>query len=155
MNAKQFLKSKGIITDDNNQWIVKFDTGVSLDIGNLMEQFSLQDQKPNPISLSNIQDQLPWTIKYSKDFRANPQVHKDFSHALIHTIKASGKIAGYIDDLDHRSVNSIPANKLADYISDLVICAMRMANESPVGKFDLHAAVERRLETKNEIQLKR
>ncbi len=100
-------------------------------------------------TIRNIQKQLPWTIKYSRDFRANPQSHKDFSHALIHTIKASGKISATIDDLDHRRecVENYPK-----FIADLVICAMRMANTAPE-PFDLQEAVIERLESKNEVKL--
>ena len=105
------------------------------------------------MDIKEIQDQLPWTIKYSSDFRANPQPHKDFTHALIHIIKACGHIAEVVDDLDHRKVSEMHSVKFKNYVSDLVICAMRMANTSHIGKFDLQKAVKNRLESKKEVKL--
>lgn len=113
----------------------------------------LQDGKSESQSLKKIQLQLPWTVKYSREFRANPQKHKDFAHGLLHTTKACGKIAGYIDDLDHRMESDMDSEALENYIADLVICAMRMANTGINGRFDLQKAVVRRLETKNEVKL--
>ena len=113
------------------------------------------DLKRNGLSLTELQKQLPWTVKYSGDFRANPQSHKDFAHALLHVTKASGKIASLIDDYDHRRESEMPHIKLEGYIADLVICALRMANTFPGSSIDLQTAVECRLELKNDIQLKR
>ncbi len=101
------------------------------------------------LTLRNIQNQLPWTIKYSRDFHANPQSHKDFAHALTHVLKAAGKLAATVDDLDHRRESQDEYEK---YIADLVICALRMANTAPI-PIDLHSAVINRLESKNEIKL--
>ena len=102
--------------------------------------------------LTDIQKQLPWTVKYSRDFRANPEKHKDFSHALTHTTKASGKIAAFIDDYDHTRNSE---KNVRNQVADLVICAMRMANTYPDGRFDLYNAVIHRLETKNSVKLKK
>ena len=104
------------------------------------------------MELRHIQNQLPWTIKYSRDFRANPQGHKDFTHALIHAQKAAGKLCELVDDLDHRRESDVQPAK---YIADLVVCALRMANTLPGGRIDLQAAVIFRIEDKNEAQLER
>ncbi len=104
------------------------------------------------LTLREIQTNLPWTVHYSQDFRLNPQSHKDFSHALIHTIKACGKISEYIDNLDH-SRESPLSNDLDKYIADIVICALRMANTNPSRIIDLQKSVIERLETKNNIKI--
>ena len=104
------------------------------------------------LTIRDIQKQLPWTIKYSRDFRANPQSHKDFAHALTHLVKASGKIASIVDDLDHRR-ESNELEGYEKYVADLVVCAIRMAKTSPL-PFDLHSAVIERIESKNGVELK-
>lgn len=101
------------------------------------------------LTLKDIQDLLPWTIKYSKDFRNNPQPHKDFTHAVIHVQKALGKVSAMIDDMDHGKGARIDPSP---YVADLVVCALRMANTAP-RKFDLNKAVIERLEKKNGVKL--
>lgn len=104
------------------------------------------------LTLDDLQKQLPWTIKYSRHFKANPQGHKDFAHALIHTLKAAGKLAGIVDDIDHR-MDSTDFSGHENYVADLVLCALRMANTSP-SPFNLHDAVIKRIETKNGVVLR-
>lgn len=101
------------------------------------------------MSLRSLQHSLPWTIKYSRDFKANPQNHKDFAHAAVHTQKALGKICGYIDDMDHRRKSDV---QVVPYVADLIICALRMANTHFM-TIDLQQAVILRLETKNGVKL--
>ncbi len=104
------------------------------------------------VSLRKLQTTLPWTIKYSQDFRSNPQPHKDFAHALVHVSKALGKLQGLVDDMDHDrriAVHASPA-EFGKYVADLVVCALRAANTFPGGKLDLQGAVEERIATKNE-----
>lgn len=98
-------------------------------------------------TLQQLQVTLPWTVKYSIDFRANPQAHKDFAHALHHIYKAGGKLADIVDDFDHRRETDDLRAK--DWLADLVICALRMANTYPGGMIDLQTAVITRLEAKN------
>lgn len=103
-------------------------------------------------SLRQLQVSLPWTIRYSRDFRANPQSHKNFAHALVHVHKAAGKLAALVDDMDHdREVADDPTlrERHAKYIADLVVCALRLANEFPGGHVDLQKAVIERIQTKN------
>lgn len=63
-------------------------------------KISLSDRTSEK-SLRRLQVTLPWTIKYSRDFRLNPQSHKDFTHALIHAQKALGMLAAMVDEIDH------------------------------------------------------
>lgn len=104
-------------------------------------------------SLRKLQTSLPWTIKYSQDFRSNPQTHKDFAHSLVHVAKALGKLMGLVDDMDHDRATALDP-KLAEtygkYVADLVVCALRAANTFPGGKLDLQSAVEQRIKTKND-----
>lgn len=102
--------------------------------------------------LSFLQENLPWTIHYDRDFRASPVEHKDFQHALIHVMKASGKLASIVNDAEHGGTNWLDT-KIDDYLADLVICALRMANTVPGRKVDLARAVVSRIETKNQIVL--
>jgi hypothetical protein len=106
------------------------------------------------VTMREIQTSLPWTIRYSRDFRANPQPHKDFAHGLVHVAKATGKLMALVDDMDHdRQVADDP--KLRDtygkYVADLVVCAMRIANTFPGGVLDLEKAVLDRLREKNPL----
>ena len=103
-------------------------------------------------TIRELQTSLPWTIRYSRDYRANPQPHKDFTHALLHVVKAVGKLQGLADDMDHdREIADNP--KLRDeygkYVADLVVCALRAANVFPGGVLDLQKAVQERITTKN------
>lgn len=103
-------------------------------------------------SLRELQTSLPWTVKYRRDYRANPQSHKDFGHAALHVGKALGHIQGLVDDMDHdREVAADPTlrERYAKYVADLVVCALRMANTFPGGVVDLEAAVIDRIALKN------
>jgi hypothetical protein len=103
-------------------------------------------------TLRELQTNLPWTIRYSRDFRSSPTTHKDFAHALHHVSKAAGKLHALADDMDHdREVadDSTLRERHAKYIADLVVCALRLANTFPGGVVDLERAVVDRIETKN------
>lgn len=103
-------------------------------------------------TIRELQTMLPWTIRYSRDFRASPQPHKDFTHALLHVGKALGKLMALADDMDHdREVADDPTlrERHAKYLADLVVCALRASNMFPGGVVDLQTAVETRITTKN------
>ncbi len=110
------------------------------------------------MTIRELQTTLPWTVRYSSDFRANPQSHKDFAHGLLHIVKAAGYLSALVDDMDHdKSVADQPGLG-ADFqgkIADMVICALRMANTFPGGVIDLQRAVEDRLQSKNNTTLPR
>lgn len=107
-------------------------------------------------TLRELQTNLPWTIRYSQDFRSSPQTHKDFAHAMHHVSKAAGKLHGLTDDMDHdREVadDSTLRDRYGKYVADLVVCALRLANTFPGGTLDLQAAVQDRIENKNGVKL--
>ena len=99
-------------------------------------------------TLQELQSTLPWTVHYHRDFRASPMVHKDFSHALTHVMKAVGKLAAVVNDAEHGG-HDFEHSKVAPYVADLVICALRMANTCPNGVIDLQRVVEERIVAKN------
>ena len=73
----------------------------------------------------------------ASDYPADMQRERQqFAHAMTHAIKALGKIAALVDHADHDRLKSDEARQLADelpkLISDLVRCAARMAETSPV-----------------------
>lgn len=110
------------------------------------------------LTIRELQTSLPWTVRYSADFRANPQSHKDFAHALLHIQKASGALAAFVDDMDHRRETADEADtqeRYGKYLADMVVCALRLANTFPGGVLDLQRAVEDRLESKNSVTLPR
>ncbi len=107
-------------------------------------------------TLRQFQTNLPWTIRYSTDFRATPMTHKDFAHTLHHVSKAAGKLHALADDMDHdRAVADDPKlrEEYSKYIADLVVCALRLANTFPGGIVDLQQAVHDRIENKNSVKL--
>ncbi len=109
-------------------------------------------------TIRELQTSLPWTIKYSCDYRASPLPHKDFAHACHHASKAMGHLHALVDDMDHdRELATDPAlrDRYAKYVADLVVSALRMANTFPGGSIDLEDAVVERIETKNGVTLRR
>lgn len=107
-------------------------------------------------TLRELQTKLPWTIKYSEDFRKSPITHKEFAHALLHVTKATGKLAEFVNDMDHDKNCALdPMNKsgYSQYIADLVICALQLANTFPGQQIDLHDKVVNYIESKNGVKL--
>lgn len=109
------------------------------------------------MSLRELQENQPWSTQpktmYNEAFQQSPIIHKDFQHALVHVVKAAGNLAGVINDSEH-SVDQLPdwelnRYKIQGWVADLVICAMRMANTCPTGKFDLESATLARIKEKN------
>lgn len=89
-----------------------------------------------------------WTdAQYSHEFNTEPQPHRHFTHALLHAAKACGKLAEYVDDLDHKSIRKEGGTPVTVLLADLVICAERMAQTLRVS---LDTAVTLRLETLKE-----
>jgi hypothetical protein len=106
------------------------------------------------LTIRELQTQLPWTVHYHHDFRANPLRHKDFGHALLHVLKAAGKIAAVVNDAEHGG-SDFKLEEIDRYVADLVVCALRMANTCPGRTIDLQRAVEDRIENKNNAELQR
>jgi len=105
-------------------------------------------------TLRELQATLPWTVHYHHDFRASPMAHKDFGHALLHVMKAAGKLAALVNDAEHGGCE-FTAEQTDPYIADLVVCALRMANTCPGRTVDLQRAVIDRIEIKNKTKLPR
>jgi hypothetical protein len=115
---------------------------------------SIEESVGNEVSLREMQLNLPWTIRYSQDYRTSPITHKDFAHALHHVSKAAGRLHGLADDMDHdRQLADDPnlRNQYGKYIADLVICALRCSNVFPGGVIDLQHTVQQRIKQKNVI----
>jgi len=106
------------------------------------------------LTLRELQTQLPWTVHYHRDFRAAPMTHKDFGHALLHVLKAAGKLATVVNDAEHGGSEFKP-EEVDKYVADFVVCALRMANTCPGRTIDLQRAVEDRIEVKNQAELRR
>jgi len=104
------------------------------------------------LTLRELQTQLPWTVHYHHDFRAAPMTHKDFGHALLHILKAAGKIAAVVNDAEHGGSEFKP-EEIDRFIADLVVCALRMANTCPGRTIDLQRSVQERIEQKNDAEL--
>jgi hypothetical protein len=108
------------------------------------------------MNIQDIQLKLPWSAKeYSGPFARNESLHKDFQHALIHIMKATGQLAAMVELGDHHeaSQSTFPNYEVEKYLADIVICAMRMANTNPSGFINLQQAVVRRIESKNGVKL--
>lgn len=106
------------------------------------------------LTIRELQTQLPWTVRYHRDFRASPMSHKDFGHALLHVQKAAGKLAAVVNDAEHGGSDFQP-NEVDRYVADLVVCALRMANTCPGRQIDLQRSVENRIESKNQAELEK
>jgi len=65
------------------------------------------------------------------------------NHALVHMMKALGKVASALNDAEHEG-RGVQANEVENYLADLVICAARFSD----GVVDLGAACAARLEEK-------
>ncbi len=106
--------------------------------------------------LRALQKALPWSIAYSLPFLAasTDLDHLDAQHALLHIYKSMGKLSGLFEKLDHGNDPTDDAvNDVPNLVADLVICALRIANVAPWGRFDLADAVKHRLEVRNGIKL--
>lgn len=103
-------------------------------------------------TLKELQDNLPWGDSYSQEFQDNKQSHRDWNHAVLHVIKAAGKLAALGEELDHRENNPHLGHEetaAVHALADLVICSLRLANVFPVRPIDLESAVLTRLKEKN------
>lgn len=99
-------------------------------------------------TIRELQTSLPWTVHYHRDFRSSAMAHKDFGHALLHITKAAGKLAAVVNDAEHGG-SEFTAAEVDNYVADLVVCALRMANTCPGRIIDLQAVVEARIINKN------
>lgn len=86
------------------------------------------------VNLSN----TPWT---------NPSQDDQRTHAILHAVKAAGKLASILESEGHGGRENEPtAADQPKYAADLVISAIRLAD---VCGFDLEAALKQRQEQRN------
>jgi hypothetical protein len=108
--------------------------------------------------LKQLQAQLPavWTEEsYSDDFQKSEAKDKNFRHALLHLMKAVGKLTEMPEIADHdgATTSSYVAGWAEKYLADVVICAVRMASTHPLGAIDLDRAIRERLQKKMGLTL--
>lgn len=106
------------------------------------------------VTLSEIQKELAktWTLEsYSDEFKAGKLPYRDFDHSLKHVTKATGKLVEMVEEADHGHESSFKTQKVAKYLADLVICAVRMASKYPYGEIDIENAVMARIREKADV----
>lgn len=116
------------------------------------------DESVKHLTLSEIQEDLhrTWTLEsYSAEFRAITLPYRDFQHSLHHVDKALGKLSAMVEEADHNPESAFPIQKSANYIADLVICAIRLASKHPYGEIDIEKAVIDRIREKSDAIIKR
>jgi hypothetical protein len=93
------------------------------------------------MDIKKLQDEV--NARWSKQLGNPCHRSADPNHALIHIMKATGKIASALNDAEHegRQLNACDVDK---YLADLVICAARFGE----GFVDLDIACETRLAEK-------
>jgi hypothetical protein len=101
--------------------------------------------------LQQLQRRAAWGVHdYSDAFNADPRPYKHVAHGCQHIAKHNGQLAALLDDLDHGGF--APRGEAAKRLADIVICAMRCANEWNMvdggGPIDLAAAIEARMDSK-------
>lgn len=104
------------------------------------------------LSLSEMQANQPWTAPYSAAYLESRdslgEVHRDAMHAVLHLVKALGVLASVSEWADHTGgqpprLDRVGQAEWEGRISDLVMCALYLANHPPNGyaRFDLQQAV--------------
>lgn len=83
---------------------------------------------------------IPWSTDSYVELQKGDLAQS--KHAILHLIKATGRLAELIEPLDHKDGEKSPHAPFEKYLADIVICAARIANLVPI---DLEAAVLTRL----------
>lgn len=104
-------------------------------------------------TLSELQQHFPWDGRFSKEYIASKVPYKDFQHALLHVVKAGGKLSAIIDDADHRVTHDFDRGAVRKYLADLVICALQMAAVAPGIPINLEEGVVERLREKLNVKI--
>ena len=108
------------------------------------------------MTLRQMQETQPWTAPYSDAFNASAESepHRWLEHDLLHVTKAVGILASIAEWADHKTIryDRVDQAEFEGRISDLVMCALHMANNPPAGytSFDLYEAVVDRVERVNQ-----
>lgn len=87
--------------------------------------------------IRQLQAVLPWTVPYSPELEASraAEPHRYVLHCLAHLQKSIGKIADQCEASDHNAAHRW--EDVRKHVASLVMCALRIANVWPGGKFDL------------------
>lgn len=97
--------------------------------------------------LRQLQAVLPWTVPYSDKLESSGEPHRYVLHCLAHLQKSIGKIADACEASDHDVFYQWP--DIRKHVASLVMCALRIANVCPSGKFDLADALAEAMNGKN------
>jgi hypothetical protein len=109
--------------------------------------------QPHParyMNLTHLEHEVSqvWTdAQYPYEFNYGPAPHRHFTHALIHVIKACGKLTEYIDAADHGGGPLYFHEIVPKALADIIISTQRMAT---VYGLTLVEAVNDRLNTLRE-----
>lgn len=79
------------------------------------------------MDLSKLQDEV--NKRWAKQDK-NPCHGSDGKHALVHMMKALGKLASALNDAEHEG-RDLSWNQINKPLADLVICAARFAGALP------------------------
>ncbi len=94
-----------------------------------------------------------WTdLQYPYEFNTEPSPIRHFTHALMHVLKACGKLAEMVDAADHQYGWKGGADPTEKALADIIISTQRMAEKA---KVDLGKAVTTRLSTLRDRYLKK
>lgn len=94
------------------------------------------------------QGMLEWG-PYTALFAANKQQHRDFAHAVLHLVKATGMLAAESEAADHDASFVFQRGIVGKALADIVITVLRLATVLPGGPLDLETLVVDRIRQKN------
>jgi hypothetical protein len=103
------------------------------------------------MKISELQERQPWVIPYSPEFidSQRREGHRYLTHDLLHVYKSLGKIAALAERIDHGREPNMTVDELAGEVADLVICALHIASNNPLGAFSLQGAVLTAIDRRN------
>jgi hypothetical protein len=109
------------------------------------------------MNLHTMQQTQPWTAPYSPEYEQSKatEPHRSLLHDLMHIHKATGILSSIAEWADHGrvSLERVDQQEYEGRVSDLVMCALHIANNPPPGyhTFDLMDAVIERVERVNGV----
>jgi uncharacterized Zn finger protein (UPF0148 family) len=105
------------------------------------------ETKETSMDIRELQRQV--NLRWAKQVGNPCHRSADANHALIHMMKALGKVASALNDAAHEERDPV-ADEIGKYLADLVICAARLG----FGISDLESEVLARLEEKFPVAVK-
>ena len=108
---------------------------------------------PREPTLRWLQNNLPWTVAYSKEFENSAlwNARRRTTHDVLHVMKSLGRIAAECEASDHGTTKGLTGNALAKEVADLVICALHIAK---LHGFNLQDAVIDNSGSRNGVDLR-